>query len=1395
MEGTLKRLYVGGIGPSVTKAELTERFGKFGKVDDVDIISRKDEQGNPIKTFAYININVSDAELKKCMSLLNKTKWKGGQIQIEMAKESFLDRLSQERQKAKEKEEAKSRRRSQTDLVQSLEKAGVTDFQMKSAVPGTEVPNHKNWVVSKFGRVLPVLHLNGSKQSKSMKYDPSKFCHNIKKIDDDSFETVPVSKLTWQLEGGDDEISKKRRGEFPAFKSPPKKASKFLVKGDVSNRKMSTRVPSAFVPQSVYESHNARKPQQTKIRGHLVTKSINSMTDEEYDSEEELQAVLQRERTRMGSVDHAEDSNVEVVDDSFELSYTTHWGKRDAKAQKPDLSTQGDKEYDSADTDEIITVAKTTQDDCRSDKKKKATVVKIDNSSLKVHNKKQASTVGLGAKSLHKPKATEPESESDNESSAAERSDSISDEEYDSEKELQAVLQREKARIGSVDHAEDSNVEVVDDSFELSYTTHWGKRDAKAQKPDLSTQGDEEYDSADTDEIITVAKTTQDDCRSDKKKKRTVLKNDNSLNIHNKKQASTVGLGAKSLHKPKATVFESEFDSESSASGAESSDSFSDEEYEAMMQNCYRLDLTMGDLEAMSKEAVERDSDDISEDEEYESESDSANTSQFTKRTSPKPDKCSPDNSAKEQKPNHKLISEAVKDKQKAKTLHRGEFNGPSEKVETDDSDSDSCQQMDSTKPKSCGNNIEIKMLKAKSVTPKPSLVKAHKQEDVSEDEEGEENVKKEGPGYQKIRKVTKRGIEPDDIVASILEDGDSEEEEGKPKKRAVKPSLVKDHIKENISEDETVDNKKKKDPGSQPVKNITKKRGIEPDDIVASILEDSGSDDERPKHKRKKGPPVNLPEFKGLGSLMASSSPSSSSLSAKFCGQATPVSEDSSEGNSNKRTSGDTKKGKTEEPGRDLRKKLPEAKQESTSSSDTSSDDDSSTDSSPTTSPAGKSCATPTVSIKDQPASEAKQKKDNQKRLAAMEERRKERELQKKTIQGALLKMESQASKKTQHIVFSSESGTESEKEEQKPTSETKVLPNDSKAKQGAAKLFDSSEEDSGSEDEKNDERFEIKAQYEGRSGEKLMRLQSRFGTDERFKMDSRFLESSSDDEDASEEAQKSPGDAEDDLSAEKKKNLSILQSIMNVNVETRPTSKRAEKAKKFKDLNALHYDPTKEDHEEFETKAEEKKESKSERKKKRLEAEKLPEVSKDTYHEINVDLKEVFSTFKPQGAEQAEVTWDQQLEPEKIEEEDTSDKDFSFQNQAQEPAGFTFSFFGNNEEENVPSNEPYKTETIKPAKVVWQEDPRFQDSSSGEDEEEDKSMAVDEKPSAQPATSSIRFFFFVKDDERLKTGPKTFCRSSITEPEDWEQRRDSLLEECRKRHKDAKRKIKTKH
>ena len=45
----------------------------------------------------------------------------------------------------------------------------------------------------------------------------------------DDTEVTPVAQLTWEIPGGDDEISRKRRGEFPPQKKKPKKIKQDLM--------------------------------------------------------------------------------------------------------------------------------------------------------------------------------------------------------------------------------------------------------------------------------------------------------------------------------------------------------------------------------------------------------------------------------------------------------------------------------------------------------------------------------------------------------------------------------------------------------------------------------------------------------------------------------------------------------------------------------------------------------------------------------------------------------------------------------------------------------------------------------------------------------------------------------------------------------------------------------------------------------------------------------------------------------------------------------------------------------------------------------------------------------------------------------------------------------------
>lgn len=150
-------------------------------------------------------------------------------------------------------------------------------------------------------------------------------------------------------------------------------------------------------------------------------------------------------------------------------------------------------------------------------------------------------------------------------------------------------------------------------------------------------------------------------------------------------------------------------------------------------------------------------------------------------------------------------------------------------------------------------------------------------------------------------------------------------------------------------------------------------------------------------------------------------------------------------------------------------------------------------------------------------------------------------------------------ASKKSNKIVFDDEDSENSKKPSQA------AVVSEAKLKNGAAStkpnLFNDDLE-SGNEEEDYSKNFEIKEQFQGKKGERLMKLQSRFQSDTRFKMDSKFLEDDhNDDSDNEEEKPASssnngqPKSAEDD---EREWQYNILESVMGKKVHHEPTKKK---------------------------------------------------------------------------------------------------------------------------------------------------------------------------------------------------------------------------------------------
>lgn len=282
----------------------------------------------------------------------------------------------------------------------------------------------------------------------------------------------------------------------------------------------------------------------------------------------------------------------------------------------------------------------------------------------------------------------------------------------------------------------------------------------------------------------------------------------------------------------------------------------------------------------------------------------------------------------------------------------------------------------------------------------------------------------------------------------------------------------------------------------------------------------------------------------------------------------------------------------------------------------------------------------------------------------------------------------------------------------------------------------------------------FSIKPQFEGRKGQELLELQSRFKSDERFQLDKRFIESDSDDS-AKEELDTALETM--DVTAEKEKNFEILQSVLGMQFPTQPMEKKLSKHRAIKDTSKLHYDPTREDAENFEIKRQSNSETSSKKKKQKMtnsEPVVLPEVSKEKFYKVETNLKDVF-------------------------------------NKASEPGKFSFlKEFGhddNSKKEDKKSNDYFaeQVDRIKP--------PSFEKNAFRYDSSDDEDINKTKEPSSrkrlqelpeqsQQQNRSTRSwkFFLSEDDPRLKEGVQYFRRRGTDEEieEWWRTTRNSMLD-----------------
>jgi len=92
-----KRFYVGNL-PDVSEIELNKLFGKYGKVVQSEVKTKKDIDGKVANTFGFVTLKLShEGKASEVIRECSNLKWKKHAIKVQVAQESFMDRLKRER--------------------------------------------------------------------------------------------------------------------------------------------------------------------------------------------------------------------------------------------------------------------------------------------------------------------------------------------------------------------------------------------------------------------------------------------------------------------------------------------------------------------------------------------------------------------------------------------------------------------------------------------------------------------------------------------------------------------------------------------------------------------------------------------------------------------------------------------------------------------------------------------------------------------------------------------------------------------------------------------------------------------------------------------------------------------------------------------------------------------------------------------------------------------------------------------------------------------------------------------------------------------------------------------------------------------------------------------------
>ncbi|KAL7646697.1 UNVERIFIED_CONTAM: hypothetical protein RMT77_001950 [Armadillidium vulgare] len=127
------RIFIGNLTADIQESDIKEKFCSYGIINKIDIKSKLDIEGNPVSRFAYLNLEAEQRNLNECVQNTNGSKLKGSVLKVEVAKESFLDRLRREREQANQPKDFNSNRAKNNEISfnYNFENTNQTRFNRK----------------------------------------------------------------------------------------------------------------------------------------------------------------------------------------------------------------------------------------------------------------------------------------------------------------------------------------------------------------------------------------------------------------------------------------------------------------------------------------------------------------------------------------------------------------------------------------------------------------------------------------------------------------------------------------------------------------------------------------------------------------------------------------------------------------------------------------------------------------------------------------------------------------------------------------------------------------------------------------------------------------------------------------------------------------------------------------------------------------------------------------------------------------------------------------------------------------------------------------------------------------------------------------------------------------